>query len=230
MRQGRESLHSLDLYLSCWGSELRPVPDLSASSQLGATEQATVAVTHLTCIREVSDSNAREGTQVVTEFPHDSYTARIAQSVQQLRYGPRDWGIEVRFAAQPTDFFPQRPERLWGPPSLLSSGYGSKAAEASNAKVQNCGDTPPLLHRSSWRSAWLRRGKSIPFYLLPLRISERVSWNKPQPFLLRFYRIIDKQILNTELLNNVRIATDEPLDRRLWASWELALTNYRLQV
>jgi hypothetical protein len=35
---------------------------------------------------------------------------------------PTGWIAGIRF---PADFFstPQRPNRLWGPPSLLSSGY-----------------------------------------------------------------------------------------------------------
>jgi hypothetical protein len=42
-----------------------------------------------------------------------------------LGYGLDDRGSRVRFLAGGWEFFssPPRPERLWGPPSLLSNGY-----------------------------------------------------------------------------------------------------------
>jgi hypothetical protein len=42
-----------------------------------------------------------------------------------LGYGMDDWGSRVRFTAGVWEFFssPPRPERLWGPPNLLSNGY-----------------------------------------------------------------------------------------------------------
>jgi hypothetical protein len=57
------------------------------------------------------------------------------------------------------DFFLQRPHRLYGPPSLLSNGYGDsfpggKAAGSldlqlqSSAKVKNGGAVPPLPNMS----------------------------------------------------------------------------------
>jgi hypothetical protein len=55
-------------------------------------------------------------------------------------------------------FIPQRLDRLWGPPSLLCSGYrGVKRpkseadhSHASSAEVKNDGAIPPLHHTSSW--------------------------------------------------------------------------------
>jgi hypothetical protein len=42
-----------------------------------------------------------------------------------LSYGLDDQGSRVRFSAGGWEFFssPPRPERLWGPPSLLSNRY-----------------------------------------------------------------------------------------------------------
>jgi hypothetical protein len=61
---------------------------------------------------------------------------------------------------------PQRPYRLWVPPSLLSNGYrgifpreekrqGPEAdhSPTSSAEVKNCGAIHPLPHTSSWRGA-----------------------------------------------------------------------------
>jgi hypothetical protein len=64
-------------------------------------------------------------------------------------------------------FSPQRPDQLWGPPSLLSNGYrggeissgvkrqGHEANHSprSTAEVKNGGAIPPLPHISSWHSA-----------------------------------------------------------------------------
>lgn len=51
------------------------------------------------------------------------------QTVQQLSHGLDDSGIgrNKRFS-----YSPKRPGWLWNPPSLLSNGYGSKAAESWN--------------------------------------------------------------------------------------------------
>jgi hypothetical protein len=61
--------------------------------------------------------------------------------------------------------FSQRPDRFWGPPSLLFNGYrgalsawlklpGREADHSppSSADVKNDGAVPPLLHMSSWHS------------------------------------------------------------------------------
>jgi hypothetical protein len=61
---------------------------------------------------------------------------------------------------------PQRPNRLWGPPSLLHNGnlglfsrrikwleLEADHSPPSNAEVENCGATIPLLHMSSWDGA-----------------------------------------------------------------------------
>jgi hypothetical protein len=51
-------------------------------------------------------------------------------------YGLDDRGVGVRVPVRSRIFFsPRRPDRLWGPPNLLSNGYGGvlprgKAAEA----------------------------------------------------------------------------------------------------
>jgi hypothetical protein len=63
---------------------------------------------------------------------------------------------------------PLRPERLWGPPSLLYNGYGGGVAPGlkrlgreadhtppSRAEVKNGGTTPPFPHVFSWHSAEL---------------------------------------------------------------------------
>jgi hypothetical protein len=59
--------------------------------------------------------------------------------------------------------FPQRADRLWGPPSLISNacvkrGVKQQGREVdhsplSSAEVKNGGAIPPLLHMSSWHSA-----------------------------------------------------------------------------
>jgi hypothetical protein len=72
----------------------------------------------------------------------------------------------------------QRPDRLWGSPSLLSSGYrglfhgeverplGREAAE-----VKISGAIPPLLYSSSWRGAGLiKQRDSFTVYLLNSKI------------------------------------------------------------
>jgi hypothetical protein len=60
---------------------------------------------------------------------------------------------------------PRRPDRLWGPPSLLSNGYqgsitgvkwpGREAdhSPASSVEVKNGRARHPLFHTSSWRGA-----------------------------------------------------------------------------
>jgi hypothetical protein len=49
----------------------------------------------------------------------------IAESVQRPGYGLEDQGIEIVFLAKTKGLssFPQRPEQLWGPHSLLFDGY-----------------------------------------------------------------------------------------------------------
>jgi hypothetical protein len=59
----------------------------------------------------------------------------------------------------------QYPDRLWGPPSLLSSGTGDDSLRVkrpgreadhslpSSGEIKNSGAIPPLPHVSSWHSA-----------------------------------------------------------------------------
>jgi hypothetical protein len=77
------------------------------------------------------------------------------------------WMACVRFPAAERLFsYAQRPDRLWGPPSLLSNGHwgflspgvkwpGREAdhSSPSSAEAKNGGAIPPLPHTSSWHSA-----------------------------------------------------------------------------
>jgi hypothetical protein len=112
----------------------------------------------------------------------DNFRAMIAQSVQLLGYGLDDRGSRDRFPAGGWEFFssPSRPERLCGPPSLLSNGYqglfpwgvkrpGREADHSppSSAEVKECVELylhSPNTH--SWRGAQLKyRDKFTSFYL-----------------------------------------------------------------
>jgi hypothetical protein len=67
---------------------------------------------------------------------------------------------------------PQRPDRLWGPPSLLSNGHGGpfsggKADHSppSRAEVKNGGTLPPLPHMSSGHTVKLiKHRENFTFY------------------------------------------------------------------
>jgi hypothetical protein len=89
-------------------------------------------------------------------------------------------GVKISSAAQ-------RPNLLWGPPSLLFNGYrrlfprginrpGREADHLppSCAEVKNGGAIPPLPHISSWHSAWLikyRDNFTLYLYLFTVCIS-----------------------------------------------------------
>jgi hypothetical protein len=52
-----------------------------------------------------------------------AYRKRADNFREELGYGLDDRGSRVWFPAGAGKFSPPRPERLWGPPSLLSNGY-----------------------------------------------------------------------------------------------------------
>jgi hypothetical protein len=63
---------------------------------------------------------------VVFKLRMDSVTSRSRDSVVDIAtgYGLEDGGIGVRVPVGSRIFSsPRRPDRLWGPPSLLSNGY-----------------------------------------------------------------------------------------------------------
>jgi hypothetical protein len=73
---------------------------------------------------------------------------------------------------------PQRPDQLWGPPSLLCNGYQGSFPEGKAAGAwswplasiycqgQECGAVLPLLHASSWRSAYSMQTVHISKWLM----------------------------------------------------------------
>jgi hypothetical protein len=71
---------------------------------------------------------------------------------------------------------PQRPDRLWGPPNLLASGYRrlipwvvkrprreADHSPPSTAEVKNVGAMPPLPHVSLWNHNELSTGTTLPY-------------------------------------------------------------------
>jgi hypothetical protein len=78
-------------------------------------------------------------------------------------YGLDDRGVVVRVPLGARIFSsPGRPDRLWGPPNLLTNGYGGSFHEGKAAgtlithlqlvsRSRKCGSIYPLSH--SWRSA-----------------------------------------------------------------------------
>jgi hypothetical protein len=71
-----------------------------------------------------------------------------------LGYGLYDRGIALRFSSGAKDIFLPLPNRLWGPPNLLSNGYRrlferqAGHAHASSAEVKNMRNyisTPPYI-------------------------------------------------------------------------------------
>jgi hypothetical protein len=77
-------------------------------------------------------------------------------------YGLDDRAVGVRVSVGSRIFSsPCRPDRLWGPPSLLYNGYrrlflrGVKLTTHLQLvpRSRKCGSIPPLPHMPSWRSA-----------------------------------------------------------------------------
>jgi hypothetical protein len=76
--------------------------------------------------------------------------------------GLDDGWVGVRVPVGSRIFYsPRRPDRLWGPPSLLSNGYrglsGREVKLTTHLKVvprsRKCESVHPLPHTPSWRSA-----------------------------------------------------------------------------
>jgi hypothetical protein len=77
-------------------------------------------------------------------------------------YGPDNRGVGVRVPVVSRIFSsPRRPNRLWGPPNLLSNWYRGSSGQGvkltTHLKLElrsrKCGYIHPLLHTPLWRSA-----------------------------------------------------------------------------
>jgi hypothetical protein len=102
-------------------------------------------------------------------------SGQLSRYSDELRVGrPGLWfPAEARFFSPP-----QRPDRLWGTPSLLSNWYwgffsweegqGREADHSppSSADVKNGRVIPPLLHTSSWHGALINQaqGQFLPYH------------------------------------------------------------------
>jgi hypothetical protein len=77
-----------------------------------------------------------------------------------------------------------RPDRLWGPPSLRSSGYRGQSGRDVKVTTHICLESilgiraaiPPLPHTSSWRGAFQVQYKLHLLLTLPVKLHKWSSW------------------------------------------------------
>jgi hypothetical protein len=99
-----------------------------------------------------------------------------------------DWGIGVRVPVISRIFsYPRRPDRLWGPPNLLSNGYrGAVLSPRVKRQGREADHSPPTsaevkkmwiyTYTPRWSSAWLLKHRDnftftiIVHYILHIRI------------------------------------------------------------
>jgi hypothetical protein len=100
-------------------------------------------------------------------------------------YGLDGRGVEVRVPVEERFFSsPRRPDRLWSPPSLLSSGYrelfpwglkrpGREADHSlpTSAEIKNMWNHPPSPSTTtSWRTAYFDKHWDNNFYMIPFTV------------------------------------------------------------
>jgi hypothetical protein len=106
------------------------------------------------------------------------------------------WGREI-FSTPPC------PDRLWGPSSLLSNGYGG-SFPPSSPEVKHGEALPPLHHTSSWCDAWLiEHGDSfaLPFTFLLFHLELEWSPVEEHSELVQVDRVVCGSV-HTNMHNN----------------------------